>query len=89
MQREILRRDAACQPAVDRDAHRLRTHDPKRLRRQRVFGLGRADTPGQGAERPLRTGVAVGTDEGKTRQHEPKLRPDDVHDPLAWIADIE
>ena len=83
---DVLGGDAVAELAVDGDRHR-----PERLQRQglggeHVLDLGGADAEGQGAERPVRGGVAVAADDGHARLGEAQLRADHVHDALLGVA---
>ena len=82
-QDDVLGGDAEARRAVDGDAHRLRLPLPERLRRQHLGGLRHADTEGEGAERAMRRGVAVGADDRHAGLADPLLGADDVHDALA------
>ena len=82
-------RDAVAERAVDLDRHRLRRRLRQRLRREHVLDLGRADAERERAERPVRRRVAVAADDRHARLREPLLRPDDVDDALAPVADAE
>ena len=62
---------------------------PQRTGRHRMLGLGRADAPGERAERALRAGVAVGADQGRAGQHDRQFRRDDVDDALVGVVDVE
>jgi hypothetical protein len=54
-----------------------------------VLGLGRADAPGQRAERALAAGVAVRADQRDAGKDDALLGRDDVNNALAGIADVE
>ena len=51
--------------------------------------FGGADPKGQRAKRPVRAGVAVAADQRDAGQHDAKLRPHDVHNALAILAEVE
>ena len=63
----VLRRHAAGQVALERDAHRLRPLLRQRLRREHVLDLGRADAERERAERAVRRRVAVAADDRHAR----------------------
>ena len=75
--------------AVDGDAHVFRTLLEQRLRGQHMLDLAGADAESQRAERAVGRGMAVAADDGGARQSETLLRPNDVHDALADIVDLE
>ena len=66
--------------AIDRDAQALRLALPDRLRHQHMGDFGGADAEGVGAERAVRSSVAVAADDQQARQRQPLLRADHVHD---------
>ena len=88
-QRKVLGGHPHRKLPVDGDAHRARPRHPQRPRRQRVLGLRRTDPPRQRAERTLRAGVTVGTDDRRAGQGETEFGGDDVDDALCRVADIE
>ena len=89
VQRQILGGHTRAEPPLDGDAHVAGPLDAQRHRRQRMFRLGRADAPGDGAERALRAGVAIGAGKREAGEHDALLRGDDVNDALAGIVQIE
>ena len=61
----------------------------QRLRGQDVGDLAGADAERDVAEGAVRAGVAVAADERDARLREAQLGPDDVHDPLAGVGQVE
>ena len=86
----VLGADAVGRRAVDRDAHRLR-RAPARASasRARASISRRADAERERAERAVRRRVAVAADQQQPGQRDALLGPDDVHDPLALVAEVE
>ena len=82
---DVLGGDALRQLAVDDDAHVLGFRLDQRLRRQHMLDLGRADAMRERAEGAVRRGMAVAADDGRARQGEALLRPDDMDDALAAV----
>ena len=68
---------------VEQDAHCSRLHLRQALRRKYVLDLGRSDTERQRAERAMRGGMRVSTDDREPRLRQPELRPDHVNDPFS------
>ena len=90
MQGQILRDDAERQTrSVHSDQHVLRRLLKKRLRREHVFHLGGTDAKGERAECTMRCGVRIAANERHSGQGESLLGPDDVHDPLPFVAKSE
>ena len=54
-----------------------------------MLDLGRADAVRQRGKRPVRAGVRVATDHRHARQRGALLGPDDVHNALAAVVDVE
>src|SRR5687768_17973605 len=54
-----------------------------------MLDFARADAKGERPEGAMRRGVAVATDDRQARLCQPLLRPNNVHDALANIADAE
>ena len=77
------------QVAVDDDAHVLGFGLDQRLRRQHMLDFRRADAVGERAKRAMRRGVAVAAHDGRSRQGEALLRPDDVDDALPAVELVE
>ena len=69
--------------AHELDLHRLRTQLGKRLGREHVLHLGRADPESERAERAMRRGVRVAADDRHAGLGQSQLGPDHVHDALA------
>ena len=88
-ERHVLGAAARRQHAVHRDAHRFRLALQQALRRQHMADLGGADAERQRPERAVGAGVAVPADDGLAELGQAKLRPDDVHDAAARIAEAE
>jgi len=84
-QDDVLAGDAVGQFAVDHRTHVLGLLLDQRLRRQHMLDLGGADAVGERAERAMRRGVAVTTDDGGAGQRKTLLRADDVDDALALV----
>jgi hypothetical protein len=84
-----LAADAFGQLAVHRHAHVLGLLLDQRLGRQHVLDLRSADAMRERAEGAMRRGVAVAADDGRARQREALLRPDDVDDALALVVLVE
>ena len=72
-----------------RDAHVLGLVLDQRLGGEHVLDLGGADAVGERAEGAVGRGVAVAADDGRARQGEALLRPDDVDDALALVELVE
>src|SRR3954447_11301598 len=86
---DVLGGDALRQLAVHHRAHVLRFALDQRLRRQHVLDFRRAYAVGERAEGAVGRGVAIAADEGRARQREALLRPDDVDDALALVELVE
>ncbi len=86
---QILRADARAEFSIDANLKRLRTLFPQALRREHVLDFAGADSERERAERAVRRGMAVAANDRHARLREPKLRPDNVHDPLLARSDIE
>ena len=72
--------------SVELHRERLRLALQQALGGQDVADLARADAEGEGAEGPVRAGVAVAADDGRARVREAQLRPDHVDDALPLVA---
>jgi hypothetical protein len=59
------------------------------LGRKDMDQLGRADPKRECSDCALRAGVAVAADEQRARQGQTQFRPDDMHNALSRLADIE
>src|SRR5439155_126211 len=81
--------DAGTEPPVHGDSHNLGRLLPERLRRHHVLDFRRADAEGERAERSVSRRVRVAADQGAPGERQPLLRPQDVHDPPARVADAE
>jgi hypothetical protein len=88
-ERDVLCRDARGQRAFDLDLHVLHAALEQRLRRQHMLDLAGADAVGERAEGAVRRCMAVTAYDGRARQREALLRPDDVDDALAHIELVE
>src|SRR5581483_4299507 len=82
----VLRTDAGRRLPDERDAQRARSPLRKRLRREHVLDLGRADAERKRAEGSVRRRVRVAAHDRHARAREALLRPDHVHDSLAAAA---
>ena len=76
----VLARDTEAERAVDGNTHRLWLALPKSRKDMRHFRG--ADAKGERAQRTMRRGMAVATDQRDSRQGDAELRPDDMGDPV-------
>jgi hypothetical protein len=83
---EVLGGDAESERTRVVDPHRARLGRDEALRGEHVLDLARADPEGQRAERAVRGGVAVATDDRHARLRDAQLGADDVDDALALGA---
>src|SRR6185437_8630051 len=83
---QVLRRYTGRELAADVDGQRAGLFLQQALRREHVTHLRRADAERKRAERAMGARVAVAADHGFAGLGEPKLRPDDVHDAAARVA---
>ena len=81
--------DAGAERALHGDAHGLRPPLPQALRRQHMRDLRHADAEGERTERAMGGGVAVAADDDHAGLADAGLRPDHMHDALAWIVQPE
>jgi hypothetical protein len=88
-QRDVLRRDAGTDFAVDLDEHALGALGDQGLRGQHVLDFGGADAEGQRAEGAVGGGVAVAAHHGHAGQRRAVLRADDVDDALVGVLEGE
>jgi hypothetical protein len=84
---DVLGGAAERQLAVDNHVHRLRLAREQALRCQHVLDLGRADAESEAAEGAMRAGVRIAADHRHAGKRRPVLRPDDVNNPLAQVAE--
>ena len=75
------------EPAVDPDLVGLRVALEQGLGREDHLDLARPDPERERAERAVRARVRVAADDGHPGLGQPQLRPDDVDDALARVAD--
>jgi hypothetical protein len=68
--------------ALDGDRHRAGAVLRQRLRREDVFDLAGADAERERAERTVRAGMGIATDDDEAGLRVPLLGSDHVHDPL-------
>ena len=84
---DVLGPDARREGPVHPDFVRLRFPLEQRLRRQDHLDLGRPDPERQRPEGAMRAGMGVAAHDGHARLGQAQLRPDDMDDALARIAD--
>ncbi|MNI21227.1 hypothetical protein D3C73_747390 [compost metagenome] len=89
VQDHVLGGTAERQVAIDLDQHALGFLHQQRLGRQHVLDLGRADAEGQGAQRAVRAGMRIATDDRHARQRCALLGSDHVHDALTQVIHAE
>src|SRR5665213_3506490 len=88
-QDQVLCRDRAAQCALDVERKGLRPPLQQALGREHVSDFGRTDAEGEGAEGPVRTGVAVAADQSLAGLREPELRTNDVNDAALAASEAE
>src|SRR5665213_2621910 len=88
-QDQVLSRDRAAQCALDVERKGLRPPLQQALGREHVSDFGRTDAEGEGAEGPVRTGVAVAADQSLAGLREPELRTNDVNDAALAASEAE
>ena len=88
-ERQILGVDAFREGSRHAHRHVSRLGLGEALGGHDVFDLGGADALGQGCKRAMSGGMGVSADDGHARQGRALLRPDDVHDSLADVVDVE
>ncbi len=86
---DVLGGDALLKRAVHLDHEVLRLLLDQGLGCQHMLDLRGADAMRQRAEGAMRRRVAVAADDGRSRQREALLRPDDMDDALAAIGLVE
>ncbi len=86
---DVLRRNTGLQRSAQRDPQRLRLALPECLGGEDMGDLGRSDAEGQRAERPMRRGVAVPTNDQHSRLTQALLGSDHMHDSLPGIVKTE
>jgi hypothetical protein len=86
-QDDVLGTHAGREPPIDPDLVRLRLALEERLGREDHLDFGRPDPECQRPECPVRARVGVATDDRHARLGQAQLRPDDVDDALARVAD--
>ena len=74
---------------VDRDPHRPKASIDKRLRRQQMFDIRRADTKTHHTERAIGRRMAVPRGNHHARQHEAEFGHHDMLDPLPRMQHVE
>src|SRR5690606_13591773 len=85
----VLGIDTGAELAVDLDAPELGLRHRHRLRRKYVADLAGADTERDGAERPVRAGVAIPAGDGRTWLGDALFRSHHVHDALHAAGEVE
>ncbi len=85
----VLGRDARRAGALEADTQALGPALHQALRRQHMRDLAGADAEGERPHAAMGTGVAVAADEERAGKAQAQLRPDDMDDTLAGLADIE
>ena len=89
MEDEILRDGSGRKRTLDLDGERLRHALRQRLGGEHVLDLRGPDAERERAERAVRRGVRVTTDDHRTRLSESELRTDHVHDALVPVTHPE
>ena len=86
---QILGGNVAGERSFDRHRERARLALQQALRREHVRDLGAADAEGEGAERAVRTRVAVAADDGLAGLRQPELGADHVDDAALSVPQAE